>query len=629
MYFNDASSQDNMMFDPLTSDNVYAAMEYPRMLPDGRMEERVRVDRKLYEKLLGSDSSNNCSPFTGSRVAEEFFRSLSLTTNTEISWPARLRTNARSRKDPHIKITGFPAAVQEAKNIINFMLDTRINRVTIKMDVAFTDHSHVIGKGGRSIQKVMDTTGCHIHFPDSNRTNSYDKSNQVSIAGTAQGAEQARCRVRELLPVSVHYEIPLRAIVQTAMDHNSSTLQSLQRDHGLNITFKQVMPSGFNRMASREPAIHITIRGSRALAIALRRGVELLLKYLTAGVYELAVTPAVVETEIAAQHHAFVQGRGNCNLINIQQVTGADVLFPEPTLFNYLAPSASSLPNKRSNVKIFGPNFDAAYNAWLELMGYLPLLLIFDLPEGRDCDASQVTQMMDQLKVSILIKPKQKQSTKSVMVRGPERESRTLFEVRRRILDLDYSEVPFCCDPHYWATQYASMTPATVSSTLPNKLIPGPSVHMPVARRTTVGSNSSLMNSRVRSGTETSLTAIKNQRDPSELRRTRRLDTYDSTNADDEYKSLCRVASNCSISALNESFKADDVFASSLPPADIKWMHNFKGSVDTLSDADYATGPASEFGNFLSNTFPADLRRKDTASNRLKVREPETECSIV
>ncbi len=29
-------------------------------------------------------------------------------------------------------------------------LDTRSNRVTLKMDVSYTDHSHVIGKGGEA-----------------------------------------------------------------------------------------------------------------------------------------------------------------------------------------------------------------------------------------------------------------------------------------------------------------------------------------------------------------------------------------------------------------------------------------------------------------------------------------------
>lgn len=48
------------------------------------------------------------------------------------------------------------------------------------MDVAYTEHSHVIGKGGGNIKKVMEGTSCHIHFPDSNRHNATgEKSNQV------------------------------------------------------------------------------------------------------------------------------------------------------------------------------------------------------------------------------------------------------------------------------------------------------------------------------------------------------------------------------------------------------------------------------------------------------------------
>ena len=51
--------------------------------------------------------------------------------------------------------------------------------MTLKMDVSYTEHSHVIGKGGNNIKKVMQETGCHIHFPDSNRNNQAEKSNQV------------------------------------------------------------------------------------------------------------------------------------------------------------------------------------------------------------------------------------------------------------------------------------------------------------------------------------------------------------------------------------------------------------------------------------------------------------------
>lgn len=52
------------------------------------------------------------------------------------------------------------------------------------MDVSHTEHSHVIGKGGNNIKRVMEETGCHIHFPDSNRNNQAEKSNQVCRAAT-------------------------------------------------------------------------------------------------------------------------------------------------------------------------------------------------------------------------------------------------------------------------------------------------------------------------------------------------------------------------------------------------------------------------------------------------------------
>ena len=66
--------------------------------------------------------------------------------------------------------------------MITEVLDTTTNsRVTMKMDVSYTDHSHIIGKGGNTIRRVMAETNCHIHFPDSNRSNPNEKSNQVTL----------------------------------------------------------------------------------------------------------------------------------------------------------------------------------------------------------------------------------------------------------------------------------------------------------------------------------------------------------------------------------------------------------------------------------------------------------------
>jgi len=47
------------------------------------------------------------------------------------------------------------------------------------MEVAHTEHSHIIGKGGNNMKRLMQDTGCHIHFPDSNRSSGAEKSNQV------------------------------------------------------------------------------------------------------------------------------------------------------------------------------------------------------------------------------------------------------------------------------------------------------------------------------------------------------------------------------------------------------------------------------------------------------------------
>ena len=80
--------------------------------------------------------------------------------------------------------------------MIMYVITVQSNRVTMKVDVSYTDHSHIIGKQGLRIKRVMEETSCHIHFPDSNRNNQEEKSNQVSIAGEIANIEKARARVR-------------------------------------------------------------------------------------------------------------------------------------------------------------------------------------------------------------------------------------------------------------------------------------------------------------------------------------------------------------------------------------------------------------------------------------------------
>ena len=55
-----------------------------------------------------------------------------------------------------------------------------ISRIILKDCILI---SRIFLTGGNTIRRVMSETGCHIHFPDSNRSNPTEKSNQVSIAG--------------------------------------------------------------------------------------------------------------------------------------------------------------------------------------------------------------------------------------------------------------------------------------------------------------------------------------------------------------------------------------------------------------------------------------------------------------
>lgn len=425
-------------------------------------------------------------------------------TNTQIMWPPKLKPGTKSKKDPHVRITGSPNSIKSAKEIIFEQLDTRRNRVTLKMDVAFTDHSHIIGKGGRSIQRVMDESGCHIHFPDSNRTSMAEKSNQVSIAGSALGVEQSRCRIREMLPITVQFDLPLNNGLHSppTLNPQSPQLQAIQQSYGITISFK-FDGSNFNTNSyfASSGIITVAVRGTRSHIFGLRQGLAVLIEYLTGFSADAINIPLVMTIDVAVQHHPFIEGRSGSNIRCIMQSTGAAIVMPEQTPGSGCLSSASSSDalasqgsmsdlhsvstsnfsrdssgflnssdnnnsssnltsnqtfngsnqnlanvggsNRKTAIIIKGPNFDSVYSAWQELLGCLPLILIFDLREGQDLDPVRVTQLMEQMRqISILIKPKQRQNTKSIVVRGPERDSRLLFEVRRQILDLDESEVP-------------------------------------------------------------------------------------------------------------------------------------------------------------------------------------------
>ncbi|KAL6439545.1 hypothetical protein ACFW04_003979 [Cataglyphis niger] len=380
-------------------------------------QERFRVDRRKLEQMLLGDVKI---------PAESFFHDVMEKTNTIITWPSRLKIGAKSKKDPHIKVAGRLDDVRAAKERIMELLDTRqSNRVTMKLDVSYTDHSHIIGKGGLTIKRVMEETGCHIHFPDSNRSNHQDKSNQVSIAGEMESVERARARVRNLTPLIFSFELPIMGSSQSMPDCTSPYVVKIQEKYNVQVMFRT------------RPKLHATlvvVKGCEWEVSQVKEATNLLIRYMCKNL--ASQIQVQMSMEISPQHHSIVLGKQSSNLKIIMQRTATQIMFPDAG-----DPNIPSL--KKSNVTITGAIHNV-YSARQQLVGSLPLVLMFDLPEdsiSATVDTEKISQLMQSLDVFINVRHKPKQSTLSVIIKGIERNAGNIYEARRQLLGLDEPKV--------------------------------------------------------------------------------------------------------------------------------------------------------------------------------------------
>jgi len=378
-------------------------------------EERFRVDRrKLEHMILGDDEALE--------HADSFFQKIMQETNTYIMWPSRLKIGAKTKKDPHVRVAGRRDGVKVAKERVMEVLDTRGNRVTMKLDVSYTDHSHIIGKGGMTIKKVMEETGCHIHFPDSNRSNMNEKSNQVSIAGELDGVEKARARVRKLTPLIFSFELPIVGTLQPLPDRNSPYLKGIQERYNVHVMFRNC-PKLYGTM--------VVIKGCEWEVAMVKEATLLVINHMCDS---LATQVQVHMTmEISPQHHSIVLGKNSNNLKQIMQRTSTEIMFPDA--------GDPNIPNlKKSSVCITG-TIHNVYLARQQLMGSLPIVLMFDLPEDMEVDSEQVSQLMRILDIFISIRSKPKQNVVSVMIKGIERNATNVYEARNKLLGLEEPRV--------------------------------------------------------------------------------------------------------------------------------------------------------------------------------------------
>ncbi|KAK0172715.1 hypothetical protein PV328_005995 [Microctonus aethiopoides] len=355
-------------------------------------------------------------------------------TNTYITWPSRLKIGAKSKKDPHLKVVGREDDVRAAKEKIMQILDIRQTmRVTMKLDVSYTDHSHIIGKGGLTIKRVMEDTGCHIHFPDSNRSNHQEKSNQVSIAGEIEGVEKARARVRNLTPLIFSFELPVMGSMQSTPDPTSPYIIKIQEKFNVQVMF---------RTRPKFYATLVVVKGCEWEVDRVKDATIFLIQHMCKNLANQIQVQMTME--ISPQHHSIVLGKNNSNLKSIMQHTSTQIMFPDAG-----DPNIPSL--KKSSVVITG-EINGVYYARQHLIGSLPLVLMFDLPENSmlTIDSESITQLMQTLDVFINIRHKPKQNNLSVIIKGVERNAGQIYEARRQLLNRNEPRIHVTIPPSYY-----------------------------------------------------------------------------------------------------------------------------------------------------------------------------------
>ncbi|KAJ0174830.1 hypothetical protein K1T71_009938 [Dendrolimus kikuchii] len=384
-------------------------------------QEKFRVDRRRLEAMLADTLEE-------SKTAQAFFNRIMTETNTLINWPTRIKIGARSKKDPHVRVAGRPDDVRLAREKIMRLLDTRSNRVTMKIDVSYTDHSHIIGKGGLTIKRVMEETGCHIHFPDSNRTSTQEKSNQVSIAGDMQRVERARARVRALTPLVFCFELPIVSASQPLPDLSSSYIVKIQHQYNVQV------------MVRNRPKLHsswFTVKGVQWNVQGTMEATNLLMNYMCGSL--ASQTTVQMTLEITPSLHSVVAGSGAEHLKAIMKSTQTQIMFPDA--------QDPNVPNLRKSCVVITGQIADVYAARQQLMGCLPLVVIFDIPEiACRMENDAVKKLSEKHNVFINIRRKPKQGIASVIMKTVERCASDLYEARREFLGgkepVVFAEIP-------------------------------------------------------------------------------------------------------------------------------------------------------------------------------------------
>lgn len=408
-------------------------------------EKDLKVDKRILDIMYNGKNlrifSNNQLVCLGGNdtypSSKEFFGNIIEQTHVKIEISSTFR-DRQGNEIPIVKVKANNIKNLEAASaLIMEHLDPHRDKMTFNIDVPYNDHSYIIGKDGSRIKQLSRDTGCHIHLPDCNKT-SGKKSNKLSIAGTSfESIEKARNQIRKSLPLNVGFKARIKSRKFVHIDTASSEVQSIKRRHRVDVTFTNVISS------NKFPEVTINVKGGRAQLEEIKTATQELYYFVTGE--EIYTNPSIEFTimiDVSHAHHQYVRGKNNCNLKVIHQRSQSTIAFP-------------SSDSDSNQVLITGRELLATVMGWQELMGYLPLLLSFDV----NFDISQVFADVQRLEkeygVGIRTREKLSGHVYTVLIKTQERHSIILQEIRHKILELK-SKAALINDENSLLTEAAS-----------------------------------------------------------------------------------------------------------------------------------------------------------------------------
>ncbi|KRX41440.1 Protein bicaudal C -like protein 1 [Trichinella murrelli] len=386
----------------------------------------VQNDPIIYRKHL-----TMVKLFTKQQAAETNVGMYSLCRTNDTGMSSSLSKTNRSVNEANNNTQTKPMTDSESanngqrKSLIDTFIDRNekywANRVVLKFDVSYTDHSHIIGRHGANTQNVMKQTGCYIHFPDLNRFSQVEKSNIVSITGPFAMIEKARRAIRDLSPLVISIQLP--------KEYDSSRLFELFQEPSLYDAVSQGMLFHVrNDTASQLPFLIVRASCHQVESVLL---VITLLKRLLSVQGLLCFT----SLHILKPAQRSVLGDDERNVQWISDWTGATIFYPK----------------RGSNAALFfiQGSIEQVLLARKCLLAFQPLSLTFEWrrDSNNNTNESDLQRLKRDLAVCIDVKYNSDSEERLVTVTGRECQVNEMYQVRAVLvsngIDND-NEEPVC-----------------------------------------------------------------------------------------------------------------------------------------------------------------------------------------